>query len=54
MTNEKQPAGTVTGVYQAASRGFGFVTPEGSAGREADFFIPPRAEGGAWNGERGH
>ncbi len=52
MTNEKQPAGTVTGVYQAASRGFGFVTPEGSAGREADFFIPPRAEGGAWNGDK--
>ena len=42
---------TITGVYQAAGRGFGFVTPEGAQGREEDYFIPPRAENGAWNGD---
>ena len=42
---------TITGVYQAAGRGFGFVTPEGAADREQDFFIPPRMENGAWNGD---
>ena len=41
----------ITGVYQAAGRGFGFVTPEGAKGREEDYFIPPRAENGAWNGD---
>lgn len=45
---EKQ---TITGVYQAAGKGFGFVTPEGATGREEDLFIPPRAENGAWNGD---
>ena len=41
----------ITGLYQAAGRGFGFVTPEGAAGREEDYFIPPRAEHGAWHGD---
>ena len=53
MTKDKQqPAGTVVGVYQATSRGFGFLVPEDGAGRGDDYFIPPRAEGGAWNGDK--
>ena len=46
----KSPS-TLTGIYQAAGRGFGFVTPEGASGREEDYFIPPRAEHGAWHGD---
>lgn len=42
----KSPS-TLTGIYQAAGRGFGFVTSEGASGREEDYFIPPRAEHGA-------
>lgn len=49
---QEKGVGEVTGVYQATSRGFGFVTPEGATGREQDYFIPPRAEGGAWNGDK--
>ena len=44
-------AGGIAGIYQATSRGFGFVTPEGGQGREDDWFIPPRADGGAWHGD---
>ena len=50
--NEKdtrRPAGTVEGIYQATSRGFGFLVSE--EGGE-DCFIPPRSEGGAWHGDR--
>ncbi|MBS6217825.1 MAG: ribonuclease R [Clostridiales bacterium] len=46
----KSPS-TLTGIYQAAGRGFGFVTSEGASGREEDYFIPPRAEHGAWHGD---
>ena len=43
---------TMTGTYQASGRGFGFFTPEGAALREDDWFIPPRAAGGAWDGDK--
>ena len=42
----------VQGTYQATARGFGFFTPEGAVGREADLFVPPRCDGGAWTGDR--
>lgn len=42
---------SLKGTYQASSRGFGFFTPEGAVGRESDLFVPPRAEGSAWNGD---
>ena len=51
MRKDKQ-AGALTGTYQATSRGFGFVTPEDGKSREDDYFIPPRAEGGAWHGDK--
>ena len=40
------------GVYQAASRGFGFFSPEGGRGRQDDWFVPPRAQGSAWDGDK--
>jgi ribonuclease R len=40
------------GTYQASSRGFGFFIPDNGASREDDWFVPPRQEGGAWNGDR--
>ena len=40
------------GTYQATARGFGFFTPEEAVGREADLFVPPRCDGGAWTGDR--
>lgn len=43
---------SMQGTYQASSRGFGFFTPEGAVGREQDLFVPPRSEGGAWNGDK--
>ena len=36
------------GTYQAGGRGFGFLIPE----EGEDCFIPPRADGGAWNGDK--
>ena len=51
MKQDKQ-AGGLAGIYQATSRGFGFLVPEDGGGREDDWFIPPRAEGGAWHGDR--
>ena len=48
MKNEREHGG-VAGTYQATSRGFGFLIPE--EGGE-DYFIPPRADGGAWNGDK--
>ena len=38
----------LTGIYQASGRGFGFLIPE----EGEDCFIPPRANGGAWNGDK--
>ncbi len=38
----------LTGTYQASGRGFGFLIPE----EGEDCFIPPRANGGAWNGDK--
>lgn len=40
------------GTYQASSRGFGFFIPDDGVSREDDWFVPPRQEGGAWNGDR--
>ena len=42
----------IEGIYQATARGFGFLTPDGAVGRASDLFVPPRAEGGAWTGDR--
>ena len=36
------------GIYQATGRGFGFLIPE----EGEDCFIPPRAQGSAWNGDK--
>ena len=36
------------GIYQASGRGFGFLIPE----EGEDCFVPPRANGGAWNGDK--
>lgn len=49
---QKREENTITGVFQGTSRGFGFVVPEGGGDRSADYFIPPRATGGAWNGDK--
>ena len=43
---------SLQGIYQASSKGFGFFTPEGTEGRESDLFVPPRCDGGAWNGDK--
>ena len=43
---------SLQGIYQASSKGFGFFTPEGAEGRESDLFVPPRCDGGAWNGDK--
>ena len=40
------------GVYQGTGRGFGFLIPDGGQSRSDDCFIPPRREGGAWDGDR--
>lgn len=40
------------GVYQGTGRGFGFLIPDGGQSRNDDCFIPPRREGGAWDGDR--
>lgn len=37
-----------TGIYQSSGRGYGFFVPE--EGGE-DWFVPPRHEGGAWDGD---
>lgn len=38
-----------TGIYRATANAYGFITPE--EGGE-DLFVPPRQEGGAWDGDR--
>lgn len=40
--------GELTGIYQSSGWGYGFFTPE--EGGE-DYFVPPRREGGAWDGD---
>ena len=42
----------LTGVYLATERGFGFFRPDGAEGRQEDWFVPPRAQGSAWDGDR--
>lgn len=43
---------TIVGRFQGSSRGFGFLVPEDGKGRGDDWFIPPRATGGAWHGDK--
>lgn len=38
-----------TGIYRATANAYGFVSP-GEGGE--DLFVPPRQEGGAWDGDR--
>lgn len=40
------------GRYQGSGRGFGFFIPEGAESRSEDCFVPPRHNGGAWDGDR--
>ncbi|MDD5938052.1 MAG: ribonuclease R [Clostridiales bacterium] len=41
----------IKGRYQGSGRGFGFLIPEGGQARVSDFFVPPRHENGAWDGD---
>ena len=50
---KKKTEQIITGVFQGTSRGFGFLAPEDGKSREDDWFIPPRAPGGAWAGDTG-
>lgn len=51
MPKQKREEKTMVGRFQAAGRGFGFFTPQGAKRREEDLFVPPRAEGRAWDGD---
>ncbi|MBQ8351684.1 MAG: ribonuclease R [Clostridia bacterium] len=42
----------IEGVFHGTSRGFGFVTPEGTDARDGDIFIPAAYTGGALDGDR--
>lgn len=42
----------LTGRYQGTGRGFGFLIPDEGQVRSDDCFVPPRREGGAWDGDR--
>lgn len=44
----KQNIKEITGRYQATGKGYGFLIPDGGG---EDYFLPPRAEGGAWHGD---
>lgn len=39
----------LTGTYQASGRGYGFFIPDDG---DEDWFVPPRREGTAWDGDR--
>lgn len=45
MSEQKE----LTGVYRATANAYGFFTPDEGG---ADCFIPPRQNGGAWDGDR--
>ena len=51
MQDKTQQGITLTGRYQGSGRGFGFFIPEGGEGRKDDCFVPPRRDGGAWDGD---
>ena len=42
----------VTGRFQGSGKGFGFCIPDEGRDRGDDCFIPPRKDGGAWDGDR--
>jgi len=52
MAKQKTEKELIRGRFQATSRGFGFVIPEGGKSRADDCFIPPKAVGSAWDGDR--
>ena len=37
----------LTGIYLSSGRGFGFFRPE----KGEDYFVPPRRDAGAWDGD---
>ena len=43
---------TLTGRFQGSGKGFGFFIPEGGSARTDDYFVPPKAAAGAWDGDR--
>ncbi len=51
MAKGKKTVEQMAGTFQGSGKGFGFFTPEGGKSREDDWFIPPRATGGAWHGD---
>ena len=50
-SRESENTQRIRGRFQATSRGFGFLTPEGLESKESDYFIPPKETGGAWDGD---
>lgn len=44
----KQNLKEITGRYQSTGKGYGFLIPDGGG---EDYFLPPRAESGAWHGD---
>jgi len=51
MARGKKTVEQMAGTFQGSGRGFGFFTPKDRKSREDDWFIPPRATGGAWHGD---
>ena len=50
-SRESENTQRIRGRFQATSRGFGFLTPEGLESKESDYFIRPKETGGAWDGD---